>query len=96
MTYLVASIAITSVFYSVACYMSYFTASVLHKGVTYRLAMPILKAVVFILLCYTSIISDVILFNDSMYNVVIVKNGLLLLLVIASLITAKSRKGERR
>ena len=76
--------------------MSYMVAFTLHKGVAFRLAVPIIKSLVFILTCYISIISDVFLFTDSLHKVVTIKNGLLLLLVVASLYTAKNRKGDKK
>jgi hypothetical protein len=95
MTYLTAAIIVTSVLYPILSYMSYVTASILHRGILYRLAGLVLKSGMFILICYTSIISDVILFRGAMYDTITIKNGLLLLLVIAALITAKDRKESR-
>lgn len=92
MTYFTASIVITVLFYACVSYMSFFVASVLHRGITYRLAVSVLKSVVFILLCYISIISDVILFQLGMYSTITEKNGFLLLLVAASLITTRDGK----
>lgn len=86
------SIIITIVLYALIAYMSFITASILHTGVIYRLAVPVIKSLVFIALCYISIISDVLLFNGTSYNTIVFKNGLLLLLVAASLYNA--RKGK--
>lgn len=92
MTYFTVSIVVTSLLYACVCYMSFFAASILHKGVTYRLAVTVLKSVVFILLCYISIISDVILFRVGLYDTITEKNGFLFLLVAASLINARDGK----
>lgn len=92
MAYVITSIVITILLYSCIGYMSFFAASTLHSGITYGLSLTVLKSVVFILLCYTSIISDVVLFRLGMYDRITQKNGFLLLLVAASLIYAKAGK----
>lgn len=92
MAYVITSIVITILLYSCIGYMSFFVASTLHSGITYGLSLTVLKSVVFILLCYTSIISDVVLFRLRMYDRITQKNGFLLLLVAASLIYAKDGK----
>lgn len=92
MTYFTFCIAITIVLYALIAYMSYITAYILHQGIVYKVAVTIIKTSVFLALCYISIISDVVLFHDSLYKALTIKNGLLLLLVVASLVTAKTRK----
>lgn len=92
MGYFTASIVITVLLYSCISYMSFITASILHRGITYRLAVSVLKAAVFISLCYISIISDVILFRVGLYDTITMKNGFLLLLVGASLKYARDGK----
>jgi hypothetical protein len=87
------SIIITSLLYVLISYMSYVSAFILHQGITYRLAAPVIKSAAFILLSYISIISDVILFHSALYSVVTTKNGLLLILVTTSLLYAKKGKG---
>lgn len=89
MIYFAASISLTILFYFCIAYMSYFTASILHRGIIYKLLITIVKSVVFITLCYISIISDVILFRSELYETITMKNGFLLLLVAASLINSK-------
>lgn len=86
------SVAVTAVFYTLIVYVSYITSQILYFGITSRLWMPILKSSLFILVSYTSIISDVILFSNCMYESTLLKNGLLLLLLGTSLITAASGK----
>lgn len=92
MVYFATSISLTILFYSCIAYMSYFTASILHKGIIYKLLITIIKSVVFIMLCYISIISDVLLFRSELYKTITMKNGFLLLLVTTSLISAKKGK----
>lgn len=93
MLYIIAAFTVTTLLYMVISYMSYVSASILHIGVAYRLIEPVLKSSAFILLCYILIISDVILLHSALYKVISIKNGLLLLLVITSLITANNGKG---
>lgn len=92
MVYFYAAIIVTSVFYVLVSYVSFITVSILHRGILYRLLVPILKSSAFIILCYISIISDVIMFQSVLYDTITIKNGLLLLLVIAALINARDGK----
>jgi hypothetical protein len=92
MTYFTIAIILTTVFYAFVSYISFVTASILHKGITYRLVMPVVKSTLFIAFCYISIISDVIMFRVSLYEALIIKNGFLLLLVATSLIHARDGK----
>lgn len=92
MTFFTASIVITVLLYACVSYMSFFAASTLHRGITYRLAVEVLKSLMFIGLCYISIITDVILFQVGLYETITEKNGFLLLLVAASLINARDGK----
>jgi hypothetical protein len=92
MSYFAAAIILTSVFYVIVAYMTFFTASILHRGITYKLAVTVLKSSAFIISCYISIISDVILYRSALYDTITYKNGLLLLLVIAALINARDGK----
>jgi len=54
--------------------------------------LSILRSSLFIGLVYISIISDCILFGSSLYSSVFLKNGLLVVLVIISLIPVNNRK----
>jgi len=89
----VASIVLTAVFYALNIYVSFMAASILYLGITFRKIVPLFQAYLFILITYISIISDVVMFVHGMHSSISVKNGLLLLLLVASLITARSRKG---
>jgi hypothetical protein len=86
------SIFVTVILYVLISYLSYMTASILYYGLRYKLIMPILKSTLFIGVSYISIIADVILFSNLRYDSIVVKNGLLLALTVASLISAFSRK----
>jgi hypothetical protein len=88
----ILSIVITSVFYLLIGYLSYVTASILYNGFRYKLILPVMKSTLFIGVTYISIISDVILFGNSMYSSISMKNGLLLILTVVSLISASGRK----
>lgn len=94
MLYIIAALTITIALYLLIFYMSYVSASILHLGITYRLIEPAFKSFAFILLCYTIIISDVVLLYSALYKVISVKNGSLLLLVVTSLLAAKNGKGS--
>jgi hypothetical protein len=89
------SIAITVIFYVLIGYLSYVTASILYNGLRYKLILPVIKSTLFIGVAYISIISDVILFGNSMYSSISMKNGLLLILTVVSLISASGRKETR-
>jgi hypothetical protein len=89
------SVTITVLFYVLIGYLSYITAFILYNGLRYKLILPVAKSTLFIGVTYISIISDVILFGNSMYSSISMKNGLLLLLTVASLISASSRKESK-
>ncbi|QIW88657.1 hypothetical protein P59_059 [Bacillus phage P59] len=89
------SIAVTVVFYALIGYLSYVTASILYTGLRYKLILPTIKSTLFIGVTYISIISDVILFGNFMYSSISMKNGLLLILTVVSLITASGRKESK-
>ncbi|AGK86834.1 membrane protein [Bacillus phage SIOphi] len=88
----IACVLITTVLYMLIVYVSYITSRILYQGLAYRLIVPIIKSSVFIIVSYISIISDVILFYNFMYDSILTKNGMLLLLIGASLISAVRRK----
>lgn len=94
MSYTLTAITITTVLYTIIFYMSYISATIWHIGATHMLILPLLKSSAFILLCYTIIISDIILLHGELYKLISIKNGALLLLVATSLIAAKKWKGE--
>jgi hypothetical protein len=89
------SISITVIFYVLIGYLSYVTASILYNGLRYKLILPTIKSTLFIGVTYISIISDVILFGNFMYSSISMKNGLLLILTVVSLITASGRKESK-
>lgn len=93
MSYTLTAITITIVLYTLLFYMSYISATILHIGLAYRLVIPVVKSSAFILLCYIIIISDIVLLHSELYKVISIKNGSLLLLVVASLLNAKTQKG---
>ena len=74
--------------------MSYVSAFILYKGIKYCLFVPLFKAAIFIIVCYISIIADVMLFYSSLYFYITVKNGLLTILATGSFFYARSREGE--
>ncbi|QXN69839.1 putative membrane bound protein [Bacillus phage vB_BspH_Mawwa] len=88
----IACVLITTVLYMLIVYVSYITSRILYQGLVYRLIVPVIKSSVFIIVSYISIISDVILFYNFMYDSILTKNGMLLLLIGASLISAVRRK----
>ncbi|AYJ75143.1 hypothetical protein BSP36_056 [Bacillus phage BSP36] len=88
----IASVILTAIFYVLIVYVSYITSQILYMGITNKLMVPVLKSSLFILVSYISIIADVVLFDISRYDSITVKNGLLLLLLCSSLISAGSRK----
>ena len=88
----IISIALTTALYVLIGYMSYITASILFQGLRYRLVVPTVKSFLFIGVSYISIISDVILFGNFMYSYISIKNGLLLLLTAASILSASGRR----
>lgn len=88
----IACVLITTVLYMLIVYVSYITSRILYQGLAYRLIVPVIKSSVFIIVSYISIISDVILFYNFMYDSILTKNGMLLLLIGASLISAVRRK----
>jgi hypothetical protein len=90
MVIFIAAIVFTLIFYVMAVYMTYAVTFILYKGLQYKLAMPTVKAAMFIILCYISIISDVIMFNSSLYIYITIKNGFLTALAVTSFIYAKS------
>ncbi|AEQ34201.1 membrane protein [Bacillus phage Bastille] len=94
MVYLILAIAFTLVFYSVAAYMSYVTASILHRGWIFRLVFPTVKALLFIIIVYTSIIADIVLFNASKYETITYKNGVMSTVMVTSLTTGKEKGGK--
>ncbi|QEM43115.1 membrane protein [Bacillus phage Chotacabras] len=96
MVYFVLSIAFTLIFYIVASYMSYITASILHRGIIFRLIIPTVKAVMFITIVYTSIIADIVLFSGGKYETVAFKNGVMSTVVVTSLTTNKGERGRKK
>jgi len=92
MILLVTSLTFTLIFYIITSYISYITASILHKGIMFKLLFPTIKALAFITLVYISIISDTILYRSEMYQTITIKNGLLLLLVTTALMNNRERK----
>ena len=91
---IVASILATFLFYSLSTYVSYVAVFILYKGLKYRLFAPLIKTSVFIILCYTSIIADVILFSSLLYPTIAIKNSMLTILLVLSIFNARSVKGE--
>lgn len=89
MSLLVTSIVLTAVLYIILLYASYLSSITLYNGIKYKLALPTLRASSFILFCYISIITDVVLFDASMYVTVMSKNGILLVLSAISFVYAK-------
>lgn len=96
MIYLFLSIVFTAVFYIVVTYMSYITASILHRGIMYKLIFPILKSIAFIVIIYTSIIADIVLYRGGNYETITFKNGVLSTVVVSSLVTPKEKGGKRK
>ncbi|WCS69431.1 hypothetical protein Goe24_00510 [Bacillus phage vB_BsuM-Goe24] len=88
----ITSVVLTVIFYVLIVYVSYITSQILYIGVTSRLMLSVIKSSLFILVAYTSIISDVILFYILRYDSISIKNGLLLFLLSTSLVAASSRK----
>lgn len=89
---LTISLTVTSVFYLILSYLAYVTAAILYHGIRYNLVLTILRSSVFIGVSYISIITDVLLFGNLMYSSVFIKNGLLLVLILASLSSTNDRK----
>ena len=96
MVYLVLSIVFTVLFYLVVTYMSYITASILHRGIMYKLLFPIMKSLAFIIIIYTSIIADIVLYRGGNYETITFKNGVLSAVVVSSLVTPKEKGGKRK
>lgn len=92
MALFVASILFTVLFYVFVVYTTYISCAILYKGIKHKLVIPTIKTVSFIIFCYTSIISDVILFSATMYVYIAAKNGLLSVLAVLSITYAVSRK----
>ncbi|ADH03154.1 membrane protein [Bacillus phage W.Ph.] len=95
MLYAVLAIVFTIIFYSVASYMSFVTASILHRGVVFRLLIPTVKALSFIVIVYTSIIADIILFNAQKYESVAFKNGVMSTVIVSSITTSRDKGGVK-
>lgn len=93
---MIVAILMTVAFYSGAVYMSYVASFVLYKGFKYRLWIPTLLSLGFITVCYISIITDVVLLHSVLYSTISTKNGVLTLITIVSIITAKNgRENEK-
>jgi hypothetical protein len=89
---LILSIVFTVLLYVFIGYLSYVTASILYRGMLYRLILPTVKAIAFIATSYISIITDVVLYSLGLHSSIVTKNGMLLLLIVMSIVTASSRK----
>jgi len=86
------SIIITIVLYVLISYLSYVTASILYNGLRYNLPLSVIRSFIFIGVSYISIISDVVMFGYTLYSSILVKNGMLLVLILSTLIPACDRK----
>jgi len=95
MLYFVLSIAFTIIMYVVAIYISFVTASILHRGFIFRLLMPTVKALTFIVIVYTSIIADIVLFNAQKYDSVAFKNGVMSTVMVSSLTASRDKGGVK-
>lgn len=89
---LICSICLTVVFYILVCYLSAVTVATMYHAIRHKLPLTLLKSSLFIGITYISIITDIILFGGSLYSSVFVKNGLLAILIIASLIPTNNGK----
>jgi len=89
MGFFVISMLTSTVFYVIALYMSYIVSFDLYIGIKYKLIRPIIISVGFILFCYISIISDIILFSYLLYLQIALKNGFFSIIVITSLFKHK-------
>jgi len=89
---IIYSIIITVALYILMGYLSFITASILYNGLRFKLPLSVLRSIVFIGISYISIISDVILFGYAMYSSVLIKNGMLFLLVVSTLVPAVDGK----
>jgi hypothetical protein len=89
---LTLSLVVTAILYIFIGYLSYVTASILYRSITYRLIVPTVMSVLFIGTSYISIITDVVLYSRDLYCSIALKNGLLLVLVVLSILSASSRK----
>lgn len=94
MSMYVISVIVTVLLYSTLAYISYVSVFIAVKGLKFNLISPLLKSLVFIIFCYTSIISDVMLFLLAKSPYIVIKNSFLLVLIVFSLISVRLWKGE--
>ncbi|AIW03441.1 membrane protein [Bacillus phage Moonbeam] len=92
---LISSICLTALFYLLACYLSAVTIAILYHAIRYKLPLTILKSSLFIGITYISIITDIVLFGGAMYSSVFVKNGLLTVLILVSIVPIHNGKESR-
>ena len=76
--------------------MSYITASILHRGIMYKLIFPVMKSLAFIIIVYTSIIADILLFRGEKYETITYKNGVMSTVVVTSLTTSKEKGAKKK
>lgn len=93
MSMYVMAILATTILYATLSYVSYISVFVIVQGFKFRLIIPLAKALSFIIFCYISIITDVVLFVLPKTPIIVVKNFFLLALLLFSLVSVRIWKG---
>lgn len=65
-------------------YLSYLIMPLFYEGVKYRLILPATKSILFFLFCYTSIVTDIVLFNVMVYRFLVYKNMIILAIFVVA------------
>lgn len=85
MAYYMLAIGISVLSYILIIYLTYLSAFLLFKGITYRLIIPTIKSSLFFITCYTFIIADLVMLRSHAYLSIIQKDIVFILLVVLSL-----------
>lgn len=92
MALIVTSSVITTLFYLIAIYVTYVASFILYNSIKYKIMKTSARIIAFIVICYISIISDMVLFYSAMYYQIIIKNGFFTFIILFSLRTARDRR----
>lgn len=87
-------VIISTILYSLVTYIAYLASFILYKGICFKLTVPIVKSGSFILFVYTSIIADIWLYHHSELFSLVIKNSVIFILLVVSLLYAKFGKGH--
>lgn len=79
--YLLFSVSLSFLTFLTILYLSYLNMFILYKGLSYNLVSVVLKSSLFFLVCYISIISDILLLSSLELTPAVIKNILFILLI---------------